>query len=191
MVRRREHETGEVDLAALVDVLANMLFFLLATVTLLQLKTLNAAVPALSTGAVSTGKGVDVSVEVRASGYVLKASGEPADKTLTFAPVDKAIPRRSDNHLDTGALSRELWEIKKVAPEVKNIMIFPAEGLLFEEVVQTMDASREFPSVTDPTKKVPLFSRPVLSELVTEDPPALLPAADPALPPPATPPEAP
>ena len=191
MVRRREHETGEVDLAALVDVLANMLFFLLATVTLLQLKTLNAAVPALSTGAVSTGKGVDVSVEVRASGYILKASGEPADKKLTFAPVDKAIPRRSDNHLDTVGLSRELWEIKKVAPEVKNIMIFPAEGLLFEEVVQTMDASREFPSVTDPTKKVPLFSRPVLSELVTEDPPEAQPAADPALPTPATPPEAP
>ena len=42
MVRRRKLEEKEPDLAALVDVLANMLFFLLATVTFLQLKTLNA-----------------------------------------------------------------------------------------------------------------------------------------------------
>jgi biopolymer transport protein ExbD len=189
MVRRREHHEGEVDLAALVDVLANMLFFLLATVTLLQLKTLNAAVPALSSGEVSTGKAVDVSVEVRASGYILKASGEPADKKVTFTPVDKTIPRREDGHLDSAALSKELWEIKKIAPEVKNIMIFPAQGLLFEEVVQTMDASREFPSATDPKKKVPLFSRPVLSELLTEDEPVA--AVDPSLAPPAPPPEAP
>jgi biopolymer transport protein ExbD len=171
MVRRTPHEEKEVDLAALVDVLANMLFFLLATVTFLQLKTLNAAVPALSTGAVSTGKGVDVSFEVRRSGFIVKASGEPADKSVTFTPVDERIPRRSDGTLDTEALSRKLWEIKKVAPEVKNIMIFPEQGIVFEEIVQAMDASREMPSATDPSKKVPLFSRPVLSELITEDEP--------------------
>jgi len=171
MVRRRHHEETEVDLAALVDVLANMLFFLLATVTFLQLKTLNAAVPALSTGAVSTGKGVDVSFELRRSGFVVKASGEPADKNVAFAPVDERIPRRGDGTLDTDALSRKLWEIKKVAPEVKNIMIFPEQGIPFEEVVQAMDASREMPSASDPSKKVPLFSRPVLSELITEDEP--------------------
>ncbi len=172
MVRRREHEEGEVDLAALVDVLANMLFFLLATVTFLQLKTLNAAVPALSTGEVSTGKAVDVSVEVRRSGFVLKASGEPADKNAVFTPVDERFPRKEDGTLDTVNLSKKLWEIKKVAPEVKNIMIFPEQGILFEEVVRTMDATRDFPSASDPNKRVPLFSRPVLSELIEEDEPA-------------------
>lgn len=188
MVRRRHHEESEVDLAALVDVLANMLFFLLATVTFLQLKTLNAAVPALSTGEVSTGKGVDVSFEVRRSGFIVKASGEPADKNVAFTPVDERIPRKSDGTLDTEALGKKLWEIKKVAPEVKNIMIFPEQGILFEEIVQAMDASREMPSSTDPSKKVPLFSRPVLSELVTEDEPVSAtdaPAGDPSAPPPA------
>jgi len=169
MVRRRAHEEGEVDLAALVDVLANMLFFLLATVVFIQLKTLNAAVPALSTGAVSTGKGVDVSLEVRAVGFVVKASGEPQDKRVTFTPVDKVIPRRPDGQLDRAALSKELLEIKKVAPEVKNIMIFPAPGILFDEIVQAMDASREAPSATDPNKKLQMFTRPVLSELVGDD----------------------
>jgi biopolymer transport protein ExbD len=169
MSRRRAHHEAEVDLAALVDVLANMLFFLLATVTLLQLKTLNASVPALSTGAVSTGKAVDVSVEVRADGFLLKASGEPADKNAVFTPVDKTIPRSSDGQLDTKTLSQELWAIKKVAPETKNIMIFPEQGILFDEIVKTMDASREVPSVLDPKKKIPMFSRPALSELVTDD----------------------
>jgi biopolymer transport protein ExbD len=163
---RRHHEDREVDLAALVDVLSNMLFFLLATVTFLQLKTLNAAVPALSKGDVSTGKAVDVSVEIRATGYALKASGDPADKRQAALAVQKDLPRRGDGHLDTKALTRELWDIKKVAPEVKNIMIFPEQGVLFEEIVQTMDASRDMPSILDPKKRVPLFTRPVLSELV-------------------------
>ena len=59
-MRRKRHEEKEVDLAALVDILSNMLFFLLTTVSFLQLKTLNASVPALSTGPVSTGRAVDV-----------------------------------------------------------------------------------------------------------------------------------
>jgi hypothetical protein len=59
-----------------------------------------------------------------------------------------------------------------------------------------MDASREMPSMTDPKKKVPLFSRPVLSELITEDEPVdpaavpvdgAVPPTDPAAPAPGTP----
>ncbi len=182
MPRRREHEEKEVDLAALVDVLANMLFFLLATVVFLQLKTLNAAVPALSTGAVSTGKGVDVSLEVRAVGFVVKASGEPQTKNPAWQPVDKVIPRKSDGRLDMASLSNELFEIKKFAPEVKNIMIFPAPGIVFDEIVQAMDASREVPSKSDPNKKVPLFTRPILSELVGDDAPPEAPGDAPPAP---------
>lgn len=169
MVRRRAHEEKEIDLAALVDVLANMLFFLLATVTFLQLKTLNAAVPALTTGPVSTGKGIDVSFEVRRSGFVVKASGEPKDPSVIFTPIDDRIPRKADGTLDTDALSRKLWEVKKVAPELKNVLIFPEKHITFDEVIAAMDASREMPSPSDPTKKVPLFSRPVLSELTGDD----------------------
>jgi biopolymer transport protein ExbD len=164
---RRRPDDREVDLAALVDVLSNMLFFLLATVTFLQLKTLNAAVPALSTGDVSTGKGVDVSVEIRAAGYRLKADGSPADVRQPALSVDKELPRRSDGELDTRALTRELWEVKKVAPEAKNILLFPEAGILFDDIVKTMDAARDMPSILDARKRVPLFTRPVLSELTT------------------------
>jgi biopolymer transport protein ExbD len=171
MVRRKKHEEKEVDLAALVDVLSNMLFFLLATVTFLQLKTLNAAVPALSTGEVSTGKAVDVSVEIRSAGYILKASGEPADKKVGALAVSEEIPRKQDGTLDTKTLTLKLRDIKLKAPETRNIMIFPEKGIVFDEIVHTMDASRETPSQLDPSKKVQLFTRPVLSELVTEDAP--------------------
>ncbi len=168
-MRRREHEEREVDLAALVDILGNMLFFLLATVSFLQLKTLNASVPALSTGPVSTGRAVDVSVEVKSTGLVLKATWEPADTSQKAVNVQLDIPRRSDGKLDTKVLTEELWKIKKLAPETKNIMIFPEQTVKFDDVVDTMDASREMPSLVDPNKKVPLFTRPVLSELVTGD----------------------
>lgn len=166
---RKRHEEKEVDLAALVDVLSNMLFFLLATVSFLQLKTLNAAVPALSNGPVSTGKAVDVSVEIRPSGFVLKATGQPSDPTVKFTPVDLPIPRRGDGSLDDKKLTQELWKIKKQAPETKTILLFPEQGTPFEDIVKTMDASRDMQSIVDPKKKVPLFTRPVLSELVVGD----------------------
>lgn len=174
-MKRRPHEEKEVDLAALVDVMSNMLFFLLATVTFLQLKTLNAAVPALSTGPVSTGKAVDVSLEINTLGYSLKATGDPADKTVGTLAIAKEIPRKGDGTLDAKTLTAELWEIKRKAPEAKNIMIFPIDGTQFEEIVKTMDASREMPSILDPKRKVQLFTRPVLSELVTEDTPPVTP----------------
>ena len=166
MVRRRKLEEKEPDLAALVDVLANMLFFLLATVTFLQLKTLNAAVPTLTTGAVSTEKAVNVSVEIHPAGYVLKASGDAADQSVGAVNVMKEIARRGDGHLDTKGLTSELWDIKKKTPETKDIMIFPEQGTPFDEIVQTMDASRGMTSILDSKKKVPLVTRPVLSELV-------------------------
>lgn len=168
-MRRKAHEEKEVDLAALVDILGNMLFFLLATVSFLQLKTLNASVPALSTGPVSTGRSVDVTVEIKAAGLVLKASGEPADTSQKPVAVQMDIPRLSDGKLDAKTLTEELWKIKKIAPETKNIMIFPEQVVKFDDVVTTMDAAREMPSLVDPNKKVPLFTRPVLSELVTGD----------------------
>ena len=165
---RRRHEEKEVDLAALVDIFSNMLFFLLATVSFLQLKTLNAAVPALSTSADVSTKSVNVTVEIKQSGYVLKVDGEAADPAVGKAVQrQREIARGSDGVLDAKALTKELWEVKKQTPETKNIMIFPEQGIVFEDIVRTMDASREMPSIVDPNKKVPLFSRPVLSELVT------------------------
>jgi biopolymer transport protein ExbD len=166
---RRKHEEKEVDLAALVDILSNMLFFLLATVSFLQLKTLNAAVPALSTSSDVSTKAVNVTVEIKANGYVLKVDGESADPSVGKIAISREIPRGADGQLTPKELTKELWEVKKKTPETKNIMIFPEQGVVFEEIVKTMDASREMTSIVDPNKKVPLFSRPVLSELVTGD----------------------
>lgn len=163
---RRKHEEKEVDLAALVDIMSNMLFFLLATVSFLQLKTLNAAVPALSIASDVSTKSVNVTVEIKASGYVLKVDGESADPSVGKVAISREIPR-VDGQLLPKELTKELWEVKKKTPETKNIMIFPEQGVVFEEIVKTMDASREMTSIVDPNKKVPLFSRPVLSELVT------------------------
>jgi len=167
MARRRKHEEKEVDLAALVDIFGNMLFFLLATVSFLQLKTLNASVPALTTGAPSTLRAVNVTLEIKSTGYSLKAEGEPVDVTAPKVTIQKEFPRNAEGKLDPKALTKELWEIKRLSPETKNIMIFPEQNTIFEEIVATMDASREMPSIIDPRKKVPLFTRPVLSELVT------------------------
>src|SRR5688572_18930151 len=113
---RRKHEEKEVDLAALVDIMSNMLFFLLATVSFLQLKTLNAAVPALSTSSDVITKAVNVTVEIKANGYVLKVDGESADPSVGKIAISREIPR-VDGQLVPKELTKELWEVKKKTPE--------------------------------------------------------------------------
>ncbi len=164
---RKKHEEREVDLAALIDIMASMIFFLMATVTFLSLRTVNAAVPAMSTGAVSTGKSVDVTLTVTAEGYYLKASGEMNDPKAKPVRIEEKIGRRSSGALDTRELTKQLWEIKKIASEQKNIIIMPDDSISFDEIIATMDASREMASIVDKKKRVPLFSRPVLSEAET------------------------
>ncbi len=184
MLRRRAHEDGELNLSALIDIFSIMLFFLMTTVTFLTLKTLNASVPAVAKKgqSVDTKDGVNVSVEVTADGYVLKASGQPQNSTASRLNINENIGRKPTTvkekneageevekevmGLNTQKLTEELWEIKKKAPEVKVIMIFPEDGVEFQDIVSTMDASREMPSIIDRNKRVPLFTRPVLSELV-------------------------
>lgn len=165
MMRRRRAVFQELNLSALIDILSIMLFFLMTTVSFLTLKTLNASVPALSKGAVDTKDGVNVSVEILATGYVLKASGQPADVKHKRLKIEENIPRKADGSLDSKKLTSKLWDIKKIADEQKNIMIFPQDNTSFQDVVTTMDASRFKPSIVDPSKRVPMFTRPVLSEL--------------------------
>jgi biopolymer transport protein ExbD len=169
--RRRSTEPFELNISALIDIFSIMLFFLMTTVTFLSLKTLNASVPALSEGAVDSDKGVNVSVQILPTGYKLQASGHPADASRPEMKVNLDIAKKTKlltgkEVYDTKELTEELWKIKKVAPEVKVIMIFPESEIAFEDVVATMDASREMPSAVNPNKRVPLFTRPVLSELI-------------------------
>jgi biopolymer transport protein ExbD len=166
MRQRKPHEEKEVDLAALVDVMSNMLFFLLATVSFLQLKTLNASVPIASSAEVSTGKSVDVAVSITTGGYILDAHGESSDGKKV--DVHAEIPRKGAE-LDAKELTKRLWDVKKATPETKNIIIQAELPIPFQDVVTTMDASREMPSIVDPNKKVPLFTRHVLSRAVTDD----------------------
>jgi len=168
MIRRKKFEQGELNLAPLIDIFANMLFFLMTTVSFLTLKTLNASVPAMAKPGekVDTLDQVNVSVEVLPEGYVLKASGQPDDKSARRMDLSKSIARKSSGELDTEELTEELWEVKKAASSQKVVMIFPAENIPFQDVIATMDATRDMASLVDPTKRVLLFPRPVLSELV-------------------------
>lgn len=170
-MRRRKPEEYELNLAALIDIFSTMLFFLMTTVSFLSLKTLNASVPALSKGDVSTDDAVNASVRITDEGYIFQASGQPADSSQKALEVSVTIPKKKgllddEATWDAKTLTEECWKVKKVAPEVKNIMIFPEPDVPFNTVVVTMDATREMPSIIDPSKRVPLFTRPVLSELI-------------------------
>jgi biopolymer transport protein ExbD len=171
-VRRHKSFDNELNLAALIDIFSIMLFFLMTTVTFLSLKTLNASVPALTKAAdTSTKNAVNVSVRMTAEGYSLQASGQPADTSQKELNISLSIPRKTSlfgkgPQYDTKSLTEELWKIKKVSPETKTVMIFPEPDVKFENVIRTMDATREMPSIVNPNKRVPLFTRPVLSELI-------------------------
>ena len=102
---------------------------------------------------------------INETGYKLQANGPVEDPEAPELAIDKDIPKKGDNY-DTEALTAELWEIKRKASQHKNIMIFPAADIPVEHVINTMDATREMPSIINRNKRVPLFTRPVLSEII-------------------------
>ena len=147
MTKKAMAETKEVDLAALVDIMGNMLFFLLATVVFVQLHTVNASIPTVGT----PGDGVSVNVEIKADGYVVKTYGLEQN-------VDATLPR------DTQKLTKQLWAIKQLSLATKSITITPDDEITTQEILATIDAAREMPSISDPKRKVPLFTKPALAD---------------------------
>ena len=163
-------QATDFDLTALMDVLSNIIFFLMASFGAAVVAVLPASVPTISeAGDNDTARDEDkvtVTVQLGADGAVEVSAANNDMLPDELAPYEKAIPSK-DGTLNAPALNDHLWEIKSKFRASKNVVIVPHDDVTYELLVDTMDATRERHMVVNGKSTYPeMFPAVVVSSKV-------------------------
>jgi biopolymer transport protein ExbD len=159
-----------VDLTALMDILSNIIFFLMASFGAAVIAMVPASVPTISEAgdndvAAELDK-VTLTMIVKVGGEVsvtvANSDVDPAElaqHSRTFAPVDGKI--------DAARLTEHLWSLKQRFPKSRDAIISPEKKVPYEMLIDAMDASRERHMKVDGKAVYPaMFPAVVVSSLV-------------------------
>jgi len=137
-----EEETGEINLVPYMDIVTNIIIFLLASVVnQVALGNVNVSVPTLSSGAGASDEDkpekppLNLTVSVGATGFTVAASGG-------VLPV---IPKLPSGQYDYASLTAKLQEIKAAPDNADETKAnFNADATIpYDIVVATLDAMRQ------------------------------------------------
>lgn len=163
-------EATSFDLTALLDILSNIIFFLMASFGAAVVAIVPAGVPTISeSGENDTDTDADkvtVTMTLAVDGAVRISAANNDLLPDELAPYEKAIASR-DGSLDRKAVSDHLWSIKDKFRKSKNIIIVPDDDVSYELLVTAMDASRERRMVVNKRSVYPsMFPAVVVSSQV-------------------------
>lgn len=134
------------DLTALMDILSNIIFFLMASFGAAVVAIVPASVPTISEGgendAARDEDRVTVTLKLSADG---KASISAANQDMLpeeLEPYDKSFSPK-DGTIDAQAVNDHLWSIKDKFRKSKDIVIVCDDDVTYQMLVEAMDASRE------------------------------------------------
>jgi len=161
-------QSVDLNLTALMDILSNLLFFLLASFGATIIMIINVSVPVQSTeksDVAQTRQAVTLSVMIKKTGYEISASGtaQTADELLA---LKRDIPNQGEAP-DYAAFHEYLLKVKESYPRSDTMILIPRDRTRYELLVKTMDAAREH-RVGEGVRRhnVPLFPTVVVSNLV-------------------------
>lgn len=156
----------DLNLTPLMDVMSNILFFLLASFGAAIVSFLNATWPVQSDAPPPemNKKQVVLTIQVTPKDYKLNASNDwlPAEE---LEKLKRIIPPAGGQH-DVKALNDAIYQIKTNYPASETVMLVPDPKISYEVIVATMEAARE--RRIDPKHKVRLFPKVVISGTITE-----------------------
>src|SRR5712692_6822949 len=153
-LRLEQAEFGELNIVPYLDILMNLIIFMLLSMTgLAMFEILNvnapnyggASVASNSEGAPKVLLSVLVSKRgffVAGTGAVLgpQAAGQPPSSSTAGEPT---IPKRPDGSFDFRALNGKMVEIKTAFPNETKVIIGAEADISYETLIQTMDSIRE------------------------------------------------
>jgi biopolymer transport protein ExbD len=154
-MRRRIHEaeeTGELNIVPYLDVVVNLVMFMLLSMTgLITLGVLNVSAPKIggegagAAAAQESGPKLLLTVAIGKQGfYIAGANGVlGSDASSTDLSRPPTIPLRDDGKYDFPALSAQLAGIKEKFPSETQVILTADGGVLYDILIQTMDACRE------------------------------------------------
>jgi biopolymer transport protein ExbD len=158
----------QLNLTALMDILSNLLFFLLAAFGATIVMVINGTVPVQSaedSDVADMKRAVTVNVSVQKDGFRVAALGTAFSQEELDA-MARQIPLHGPMH-DFARLTRELRGIKQHYPKSDTVILTPESGVKYDVLVRTMDAAREYEAKQGNTMQtVGLFPTVVVSTVV-------------------------
>jgi biopolymer transport protein TolR len=135
-----DEETGEINLVPYMDIVTNIIIFLLASVvTQVPLGNINVASPTIGSGPGDTTTTpekppLNLTVTLAANGFIIAGSGAVID------PIKKL----NSGEYDFDGLTNQLAEIKRTVAPDETKATFNADAYIpYELVVKTLDAMRQ------------------------------------------------
>jgi len=135
----------QLNLTALMDILSNLLFFLLAAFGATIVMVINGTVPVQSaedSDVADMKRAVTVNVSVQKDGFRVAALGTAFTQDELDA-MTRQIPLHGPTH-DFARLTRELRGIKQHYPKSDTVILTPETGVKYDVLVRSMDAAREY-----------------------------------------------
>jgi hypothetical protein len=155
------------NLTALMDILSNLLFFLLAAFGTTIVMGINATVPVQSdkSSIADTKQTVTAGVSIGKGGFDVSLVGN-AQTPEELDRWRKKIPPRGGDQ-DYAAFTAYLLSIKQTYPKSDTMILTPESGMDYEVLVKSMDAARETDvTVSGVSRQLPLFPTVVLSTVI-------------------------
>jgi biopolymer transport protein TolR len=148
---REEEETGELNIVPYLDVVVNLVMFMLLSMTgLITLGVLNVSAPRIGgeAGAAAgkeAGPKLLLTVAVGQQGFYVAGAGGVLgpDANATDLKRPPTIPLRGDGKYDYAALSAQLVTIKEKFPAETQVILTADGTVVYDVLIQTMDACRE------------------------------------------------
>ncbi len=163
---REEEGFGELNLVPYLDIITNVMMFMLLSMTgLISLGVLNVSAPKIGGDATVQATGnapkLLLTVAISTKGFYVAGSGGVLGGAADAATVDAAQPPTvpmKDGTYDYAALTEVMKKIKDRYPSEENLIISADAEVVYDVLVQTMDACRGPPvRQADGTVKYSLF----------------------------------
>jgi biopolymer transport protein ExbD len=149
---REEEEVGELNIVPYLDVVVNLVMFMLLSMTgLITLGVLNVSAPkiggegAAAAAAQDAGPKLLLTVAIGKQGFYIAGAGGVLGKDAGASDPGRppTVPLRPDGKYDFAALSQQLATIKEKFPKETQVILSADGDVRYDDLIQTMDACRE------------------------------------------------
>lgn len=141
-----DDEATAFDLTALLDILSNIIFFLMASFGAAVVAMVPASVPTTSeSGENDTAKAGDevtVTMTLARDGAVQISAAHQEMLPEELEPFAKALSGK-DGEPDAAAITEHLWTIKEKFRKSERLILVPDDDVRYKTLIQAMDAARE------------------------------------------------
>jgi biopolymer transport protein TolR len=147
---REEEHTGELNIVPYLDVVVNLVMFMLLSMTgLIAFGVLNVSAPKIAEGSAAAAEASDqpkllLTVAIGREGFYIAGAGGVLgqDAATPDATRPPTLPKR-DGKYDYAALGDALARIKERYPKEQTVILSADPDVLYDTLIQTMDACRD------------------------------------------------